>query len=33
MRDRLGIVAIISVLQQTGYDGMDMCCERMITIV
>ena len=32
LRERLGIVDITLLLQQTGYDGMDMCCKRMVMI-
>jgi len=28
LRERLGLDDIISVLQQTGYDGMGICCEK-----
>jgi len=28
LRERLGLDDIISVLQQTGCDGMGMCCEN-----
>jgi len=32
LRERLGIDDIILVLQQTGCDGMGMCCEKKTLI-
>ena len=32
LREKLGIVDIMSLLQQTGYDGVDMCCKKRIMI-
>ena len=32
LRERPGIEDIILVLQQTGYDGMGMCCKRRTVI-
>ena len=32
LKRRLGLDDIISVLQQTGCDGMGMCCEKKIII-
>jgi len=32
LRERLGLDDIISVVQQTGCDGMGICCEKKTTI-
>jgi len=32
LRERLGIDYIILILQQTGCDGMGMCCEKKTLI-
>jgi len=32
LRERLGLDDIISVLQQTGCNGMGMCCEKKTMI-
>jgi len=33
LREKQGLDDIISVLQQTGCDGMGMCCEKKTMIV